>query len=230
MMRRVTYQLLTCLLLGLALQSVAYAQAEPRRGTLDSVYWQELVEELEYEGIEEVEEEVETEVVKDSSNFWGPAFKALAIILAILILVVIFRQMLSDNPLWSPGNRKFSKDGIKVTLDNIEEHLERADLQSFIKKATHQGDYTQAIRLYYLAIIKALSEQSIIQWKKDKTNQDYQRELEGGDYAQRFAEATRHFERVWYGKYLIDQPTFERLQPFFKDFHQQIQQAQSTTS
>ena len=48
----------------------------------------------------------------------------------------------------------------------FEEHIYESDLDRFIREATEQGNYALAIRLYYLAIIKELSLNRTILWKK----------------------------------------------------------------
>ncbi|MBL4650568.1 MAG: hypothetical protein JKY03_12625, partial [Aureispira sp.] len=97
------------------------------------------------------------------------------IFLAVIILAfVIFKVVVGDAILVN----KEVKRRKPVTLAQIETNLEEADVEGFLKQALVDKNYRLAIRLYYLAIIKELSGKGAIEWKKEKTNGDYRRELQ----------------------------------------------------
>ncbi|MEO0779887.1 MAG: DUF4129 domain-containing protein, partial [Bacteroidota bacterium] len=90
-----------------------------------------------------------------------------------------------------------------------------------------QGDYRLAARLYYLAIIKELSLHEAIQWKRDKTNRDYLRELVGHPLRDEFRALTLVFERIWYGDRALEEADFPLLQARFE---QLLQATKKTTA
>ena len=61
-----------------------------------------------------------------------------------------------------------------------------------------------------------------IDWKIDKTNHDYLREMTGSPLCQPFAEMTRVFEYAWYGDRLLDETAFQDLQNSAREFQSRM--------
>lgn len=117
----------------------------------------------------------------------------------------------------TPKDVVFQNQSIdKFDLEHIEENLHVAELDPLIQRAIAQENYPMAIRLYYLAILKKLSEQKLVVWKKDKTNRDYLRELGLSPLNQPFQESTRDFEWVWYGDGAVGKQEFLRMEGQFQ--------------
>jgi hypothetical protein len=102
----------------------------------------------------------------------------------------------------------------------IEENIHEIDFDPLLEEAVRAGDYRRATRLLYLKGLRRLSERGLIEWRRDKTNHDYLRELNGTDLADPFARGTILFEYVWYGDFPIDResygPIAERLRAFIE--------------
>jgi hypothetical protein len=142
--------------------------------------------------------------------------QTLLIIIAVIILAfVIFKVVAGDAILVN----KEVKRRKPVTLEEIETNLQEADVEGFLKQALLDKDYRLAIRLYYLAIIKELSAKGVIEWKKDKTNGHYMRELRNKKHPKLkdFRAVTRIFEYVWYSNMAFDGGQFEEVRINFKD-------------
>lgn len=174
-------------------------------------------------------DEDESYTPPNMGEFWRGFFKFLLIALAVIVLAFIIANMVGAEG-WSlaPANRKIKRkaNAIPITLDNIEENIYESDLDRFIREALEKKDYPQAVRLYYLAILKELSLKKWIKWKKDKTNRDYIRELNNTNFQNGFKNVTRMFERVWYGKQELGGSDFTgSVQPEFKDLLQETQNA-----
>lgn len=152
---------------------------------------------------------------------WGSIFQALAVILAVVGIGYGIWWMLQ-----APRNRLIARDGVEITLDNLDRYLHETDLDRFLLEALAQGNFPLAIRLYYLQIIKDLSEKSAIRWSREKTNRDYLREMRGHLLAESFREATRTYEYVWYGNQPLDAQGYARLEPQFKNLLAGIGRAQ----
>jgi hypothetical protein len=138
------------------------------------------------------------------------------IFLAVIILAfVIFKVVAGDAILVN----KEVKRRRPVTLAEIETNLQEADVEGFLKQALVDKNYRLAIRLYYLAIIKELSGKGAIEWKKEKTNGDYMRELRSKTHPKLkdFRAVTRIFEYVWYSDMAFDGGQFEEVRINFKD-------------
>jgi hypothetical protein len=158
-----------------------------------------------------------------NTDFSGLAglFKVLLWVLLIGILVVVLVYLLNSD-LFGPNNRKLSSE-TTIDLDNIEQHLQESDLEKYLRQALAQKEYKQAIRLYYLMLIKELSAKEHIEWRKEKTNRQYLYELSTKPMLQTpFRESTRIFERVWYGETAFEESDFEQVAPVFQGFLNKI--------
>lgn len=144
----------------------------------------------------------------------------LIFIAALLLVFLIVRVLAGDAILSSKGIKRTAK----ADLVALEENLHEADVESFLTKALKRKEYKLAVRLYYLSIIKSLSISGAIEWKKDKTNGDYLRELryKKDNRYDDFYTVTRIFEYVWYNEVLFGQHEFEEIQPTFKQTLQSV--------
>ena len=145
------------------------------------------------------------------SQFWGNFFQVLAILIACVAIGYGIYWMIRQ-----PRNRKIARDGAEITLDNLDAYIHETDLERFLREALAQQNYPLAVRIYYLQIIKDLSQNGAIQWSKEKTNRDYLGEMRVHSLAQPFREATRAFEYTWYGNTPLSRADFDRLEPAFK--------------
>jgi len=83
------------------------------------------------------------------------------------------------------------------------------------KKIQNEGNYSLAIRLHYLAIIKELSRKKIIRYKKNKTNHVYVAKVNSTSFGEEFREATHAFERIWFGQNTFTQIDYQQVKPNF---------------
>lgn len=149
----------------------------------------------------------------------GYFLQILAVVLALAAIgYAIYRT------LQSPRNRRIgqAQDGTIITIDNVDAYIHETDLERFLREALEAGNYSLAVRLYYLQTIKLLSEKGAIQWAREKTNRDYLRETRDYRLGKEFREATRTFERVWYGNEALDAAGFAAVEPGFKQLLGQI--------
>jgi hypothetical protein len=109
-----------------------------------------------------------------------------------------------------------------VTHQSYTENVHELDFETMIQNALTGGDYRLATRLYYLSILKKLSEAGLINWQKNKTNFEYYYELKGEDRRKQFYNLTRIFESVWYGKHEITGNVFDENLKAFTGFLQTI--------
>jgi hypothetical protein len=87
-----------------------------------------------------------------------------------------------------------------------------------IKNAKNANNFRLAIRLMYLQVLKILADTNRIQYEADKTNSDYLLQLHTTAYYQEFFKLTRDFEYVWYGRFLISEAVFSKMQDDFTSF------------
>ncbi len=195
--------------------------------------WEQLTEGLDYSEEKENVKKKKTVSTKDGeegSDYNRPGgnpfnvnqgsgiMKFLIILLALVLIVLLLRGLLGSD--LKVRNKKIK--GAEISIEQIEEDIENADLQTFIHQALDQEQYALALRLYYLAVLKELTLRKAVRWKKEKTNLDYLREMRSSEYFKTFKSLTFIFERVWYGERHLDKEGFLQLEPRFQAFINQL--------
>ncbi len=145
---------------------------------------------------------------------WGDIAKVFSAVLLLGLLgwlMYSFMQAPADSVIRAG-------DGTAITIDNLDAYIQETDLERFLREALSNGNYSQAIRIYYLQIIKDLSQKGAIEWSREKTNRDYLREMRHHPQFQEFRANTRTYEEVWYGNGTLDQRLFERIEVRMKRF------------
>lgn len=138
------------------------------------------------------------------------------ILVGIVLLVVIYILFF---------NKKSSKN-TKIAVVPLEEMpIEKPfnELDQLLSKSINEGNYREAIRIYFIYIIKTLREKGWITWEKKKTNTAYLFELRNRKQYSLFSHVTLIFEIVWYGKREIDQQKFNEIKPQFEELLKSIQ-------
>ena len=154
----------------------------------------------------------------ESGYDWTGATKGLGTLLQLLA-VLFALSMIAYGIYWmmqTPRNRVLSRDGTEIPLANLDEYIHETDLERFLREALAASNWSLAVRLYFLQTIKQLSEKGVIVWSKEKTNRDYMREMRSHRLGNPFRDATRQYERVWYGNQGISAADFAKLEPEFK--------------
>ncbi|MEY4927116.1 MAG: hypothetical protein RI894_1552, partial [Bacteroidota bacterium] len=109
------------------------------------------------------------------SFFEGMSVLVKSIFIGLIIgLIALLLYLVSKSALFL-GNATVNTE--IISLEDVENDLHESDLERFLRQALENGDYRLALRIYYLMILKALSLKELIAWKKDKTNNEYCREL-----------------------------------------------------
>ena len=97
------------------------------------------------------------------------------------------------------------------------------DFDQLIADAEKQNAFKTAIRLRYLEALKILSHEELIQWRKDKTNRDYQDELISSPVKEAFEALSQSFEYAWYGDFNINEEAYKKIVERSREIQQQIQ-------
>ncbi len=111
---------------------------------------------------------------------------------------------------------------LDIRIEHIEDNLEEVNIPKLITKYETEKDYRTVVRLLYLEIIKSLAEKRMIKWKKEKTNNDYLREVKNTPVFKPLKETTLVFEKIWYGNYPVTMDLFLSLKPKFDNLLNQI--------
>ena len=141
------------------------------------------------------------------------------ILLGALLLFAIVRIAMENNVSLfyrrRPGKNRGAGEDI-VGLPPAEDLDER--IQFFL----NAGDRRQATRYLYLKTLHLLSDRGLIRWHAEATNHDYLRELKGTPTEPSFRFLTRAYEMVWYGEFILSEPSFRRLHAHFTDLYKTL--------
>ena len=137
----------------------------------------------------------------------------------VLLLVVIFfvvRWALGRKGRWLTDRSKEKLSDIP--MDAIEKHLHQADFPTLIQKAEQQNDTRQSIRLYYLWLLKVLSDKGQIAWEERKTNSDYEREIKDPTQKARFVYLSKVYNYIWYGEFSISDVQYQEAKADYQGY------------
>lgn len=133
-------------------------------------------------------------------------FGVLIALLAFLIYQLFMKTSLDDK-----GKK------VVIPLEELEPtHIPKSELELLLEKALTDENYREAIRIYFIFVIKDLSEKEWIRWEKKKTNFSYLVEMRSRTQYGLFNEVVSVFEYAWYGNYPIQRVDFEGIEPTFK--------------
>jgi hypothetical protein len=206
------------------LKQNAYLKETISQNKFDRDKWKAAKKDLDYseEPPKKEKEKIETHTWSPSSPsiFSGSAVKFIFVGIILLLLAFLLFKIFSNRL----SNKKVVTHKNIVSIEDIEDlHLvPESELERLLREALERKDFNEAIRIYYVFIIRELSEKELIGWKKEKTNRDYLAELRPTQHYALFKELTLLFERVWYGDVLLAEPDYTRISPRFKTFADSI--------
>jgi hypothetical protein len=176
-------------------------------------------------GTTDYNEKPEKEKKKEAKNDlptvsipWASAWLQFIAYAVIIAIVVVLLWIIVKNTSASIRLKRTvtESDVTAAPIENIEE----LDLAALIRQARERGNFRDAIRLYYLALLKNLHAAHLIAWKKDKTNREYLAELfTANRYFDEMRRLTLLYEQVWYGERALDTASFEQLTLQFERFY-----------
>lgn len=119
------------------------------------------------------------------------------------------------------GNLRFKEKVRKqkiITCEGNIEDIKDADFDDALKKALRLKNYKLAVRIHFLQLLKTLADSGFINWKKHKTNRDYQNETRPFKWFSDFKNITRIYEIVWYGEYELSEVHYWDVKQVFDSF------------
>jgi hypothetical protein len=139
---------------------------------------------------------------------------SILILLGALLLYAIVRIVMDNN--LGAFYRRTKKT--KGNGELAEDALQPEDIDKQLQYYLQAGDRRQATRYLYLKALHLLSEQQLIRWHADTTNQEYVRQLNGASQQPAFRFLTDAYEKVWYGEFAVSEAGFAVLYDRFMNF------------
>lgn len=115
------------------------------------------------------------------------------------------------------GDRGFASD-----MSRIEENLGAVDLDALVSQAAAEGRYRHAVRLLYLRSLRDLADRNLIDYRRERTNAEYVRDLADVRVRFPFERITLLFEHIWYGDLQIDRKEYPVVAAAFDQFCVQL--------
>jgi hypothetical protein len=139
----------------------------------------------------------------------------LLVVGAILIAFLIYYFFLRFN---------VDEKGAKIISEQDIPPMEipKSELERRLEKALKEGNFKEAVRIYFIFIIKDLSEKKWISWEKDKTNFFYILEMRKRPQYNLFNDSVFIFEWVWYGNYQVTEENYKNWEKTFKKLLSEI--------
>jgi hypothetical protein len=160
-----------------------------------------------------IEEESPTWRIFDSD-----VFRWLIYCLLGAVLLFALYKIISENNL-----RFFYRKPARLRETPLEEaELPEEDLDQLLNKAIDRNEYRMATRFLYLRTLRHLDRLELIRWHSQATDEEYLRQMDARPQGAGFRRITSIYERVWYGKFPVDEHQFSKLLQYFRDFHNEI--------
>lgn len=180
--------------------------------------WKKATEELNYTLVPEkkeskprkINEGLDFNLFSLNNNTAKVSFFILIILFLLLIAWMVFKNYVHVSPEISENKNP-----------DVEENIYEINLEEMLKSALERKDYKQAIRYYYLIILKMLASENLIEWKKEKTNYEYLREMKYSNYYKDFRSLTNLFENIWYSDLILQEYYYNNVSLAFKKFIEQ---------
>ncbi len=190
----------------------------------DREEWEDMTEGVDYTEEQKPPEDLNSNPIElpGQSSWFGDAGPVLQIVLYVLIgalIIFILYKLIKSNIF--VRNKKVSAKKV-FSIEDADEHIHESDLERFLRESLENKDYRQAVRIYYLMVIRGLSMKNLINWQKDKTNFQYLMEVRKSDLYTGFSDLTLFYEQIWYGNAMIEENIFNKLSPVFKSFIEEI--------
>lgn len=106
-----------------------------------------------------------------------------------------------------PQNNKIERKNETVTDLN--------DIKIAINSLKANGEYREAVRLYFQWYLLHLAQTKHIKFDAKKTNTDYKIEMKDKVQKESFKKLSSQFEYVWYGEIQLDKKMFEEIENVF---------------
>ena len=164
------------------------------------------------------------------SPIWNSILSAIAFFMKFIfpfllggfIVFLILKAALGFEPGWFSFKKSPSTTSEKLVFDE-ETDIHETDLEALLKKAIEQEDFRQAIRYYFLIVLKELSNQKLIEYHKDKTNSEYLFELKKEPQKDQFSYLLYLYNYVWYGEFAINKSEFHLAETKYQSFKKSLQ-------
>ncbi len=142
------------------------------------------------------------------SPFWSNFILVVVVLALATLIFFLFFNQLKENK----GNKKIGRELESI----IPTEIPKSELELLLEKALAKEDYREAIRVYFIFVIRGLIKKNGIVWEKEKTNFSYLNEMRENPFFMPFESCVSVYEIVWYGERQLSKSEYEQVEPRFK--------------
>ncbi|MGG5507735.1 MULTISPECIES: hypothetical protein [unclassified Myroides] len=147
-----------------------------------------------------------------SNYYYVVILRILGFTLLGVIIFYLVRAFIQNDMYWLV-KKKAKK--INAFEDLSTEDFRSTNFESLIAESTAAQNYRLAIRLYYLWLLQRLQEENKITWAPEKTNADYNYELQESWEREQFTYLSYLYNNIWYGEHEIAEADFFKAKKSF---------------
>jgi hypothetical protein len=159
--------------------------------------------------------------ITDNSNSFLNSFgvKIFFWIVAIFFVGFILYKLFFAGGFFARSATKIKEESAPKEPEALNDY---SAYNALIHDAESGNNFNLSIRYLYLQSLKKLSDNGLISFSPDKTNNLYVQELRGRSYQQEFAFLTLNYDYVWYGQFIIDKIQYQELKAKFILFNKKV--------
>ena len=105
-----------------------------------------------------------------------------------------------------------------LSENDLDDHFYEMDLELLLNKAVSEQNWTMAIRIRFLIVLKKLIDHEQIRWHKDLTNREIAWQIKPLESRNDFFDLVRYFEKVWYGDIRVTSDFYKKISPRFEEY------------
>jgi len=155
--------------------------------------------------------------VEKAAGAFNSFLKILPYVLLAVLIFILIKFFLNVN---ARAISYANKNQAAMAISEEEHIIKNEDIQKLIKAALADKNYRLAVRYYYLYTLQLMTEQDLIAWEIQKTNEDYLKELQQEQLKQPFKKITRLYDYIWYGEFPIDENNYQKAENSFLSLKQ----------
>lgn len=196
---------------------------ESKNDFFENTEWQEKVADKDYtENFKEFERKKEKNKTKKAFDLNLKPLIAANTMKLILIVVIVgllsFLLYLITKGMISSYTEKVPKNNLSSVVDDLDENIHEVDFERLLQQATQNEQFKLAVRILYLNIIKVLADKELIEWKKNKTNGHYLREMNQHHSSVNFSMLTTIYEQSWFSAQALSKNRYTHIATYFTNY------------
>ncbi len=185
----------------------------PQASSMDKDLWKQLSDNQDFSKNKEKKAQPKIPSKDIKVPQWQPSFNMSVlkyVFIFLLLGVLIWQSYLAFKRMQNKTADQI--EDLNVEIENIENELTHANVDSPLHEAIRNGWLAQALRLYHLKILQLMDKNNYVQWQKHKTNRQYGYEIKNEEIRQKYFQTTHAYEKFWFGKALLDNLTFKSIE------------------